>query len=120
MTISLARSNAEVERALIARLARLEKSIAWFQHLHHKVFVDLKRLRSKYKNNNATTKNVKNEKNMAEMPIVLLVPDARELEEIYEQEEREKRKETNDEKTKCILELKKKQGSKNCTSTNNL
>ena len=105
MTVSLARSNAEVERALIARLARLEKSIAWFQHLHHKVFVDLKKLRSKY-NNNTTTKNVTREKNTAEMPMVLLVPDARELEEIYEQEEREKRKETNDEETKCILELK--------------
>lgn len=106
MVVSLARSNAEVERALIARLARLEKSIAWFQHLHHKVFLDLKKLRSKYNNNYCTTKDMKKVKKQADMPIVLLVPDAQELEEIYEQEEKEKQKRTNDENTKCILELK--------------
>lgn len=43
----LARSNTEVERALISRLKRLEKSSAWFDHLSQKVGRELRRHRSK-------------------------------------------------------------------------
>lgn len=99
----LARSNAEIERALIAKLARLEKSIAWFQHLHHKVLLDLKKLRNKYNNNNNnnnTTNDKKKEKETNNVTVVL-VPDAEELEEIYEEEE--KRQENNNMKTKLVL-----------------
>uniref|UniRef100_A0A7S4MDG7 Uncharacterized protein n=1 Tax=Odontella aurita TaxID=265563 RepID=A0A7S4MDG7_9STRA len=43
----LARSDADVEKALISRLKRLEKSSAWFDHLSHKVGRELKKHRSK-------------------------------------------------------------------------
>jgi hypothetical protein len=45
----LARSDAEVERALIGRLARLEKSASWFDHLCSKVSKELTRHRNKIK-----------------------------------------------------------------------
>ena len=45
----LARSDAEIERALIGRLARLEKSAAWFDGLCTKVNRQLKRHRTKIK-----------------------------------------------------------------------
>lgn len=45
----LARSEAEVERALIGRLSRLEKSASWFDHLCTKASRELKRHRNKIK-----------------------------------------------------------------------
>lgn len=47
--LGLARSDAEIERALIGRLARLEKSASWFDNLCSKVDRDLKRHRNKMK-----------------------------------------------------------------------
>lgn len=47
--LGLARSDAEIERALIGRLARLEKSASWFDHLCSKVDRELKRHRNKMK-----------------------------------------------------------------------
>uniref|UniRef100_A0A7S4SC68 Uncharacterized protein n=1 Tax=Ditylum brightwellii TaxID=49249 RepID=A0A7S4SC68_9STRA len=44
---SFARSDAEMERALLGRLMRLEKSAAWFDHLRYKVGRELKKHRSK-------------------------------------------------------------------------
>ena len=41
----------QIERALIARLARLEKSIAWFEALRNRVHRDLKKHRSKINKN---------------------------------------------------------------------
>ena len=43
----LARSDAEVERALLGRLARLEKSASWFDTLSYKVGRELKKHRNK-------------------------------------------------------------------------
>ena len=45
----LARTEAEVERALIGRLSRLEKSASWFDHLCTKVGRELKRHRARIK-----------------------------------------------------------------------
>mmetsp|Transcript_9665 Transcript_9665/g.18141 ORF Transcript_9665/g.18141 Transcript_9665/m.18141 type:complete len:722 (-) Transcript_9665:517-2682(-) len=47
--LGLARSDAEIERALIGRLARLEKSASWFDNLCSKVDRELKRHRNKIK-----------------------------------------------------------------------
>lgn len=47
----LARSNAEIETALTARLTRLEKSASWFDHLCFKTARDLKRHRAKLAKN---------------------------------------------------------------------
>ena len=69
------RTNAEMERALIARLARLEKNIAWFQQSHSKVLLDLKRIRSKL---NAAIKK--------DNSLLVFVPNAMELEHIYDQQ----------------------------------
>jgi len=45
MPLGLARTDAEIERALIGRLARLEKSASWFDSLCTKVSKELKRHR---------------------------------------------------------------------------
>lgn len=42
----LARSDKEIEMALLKRLVRLEKSVAWFDHLRYKVERELKKHRS--------------------------------------------------------------------------
>ena len=42
-----ARSDAEIERALLGRLKRLEKSSAWFDHLCHRVTRELRKHRTK-------------------------------------------------------------------------
>lgn len=47
MPLGLARTDAEMERALIGRLARLEKSASWFDSLCTKVSKELKRHRKK-------------------------------------------------------------------------
>jgi hypothetical protein len=47
MPLGLAKTDAEIERALIGRLARLEKSASWFDSLCGKVSKELKRHRKK-------------------------------------------------------------------------